>query len=58
MHGHPLDAGLATEEGELAPEMCLAAHAPWVVGSSYFEQDLIVTEVGCEVLGRAVERRR
>ncbi len=64
-HGHGFGLGwewpwiLPTEERELQPGMCLAVEAMPTragLGSSYFEQDLIVTEEGCEVLTRAQKR--
>jgi Xaa-Pro aminopeptidase len=60
-HGHGFGLGwewpwiLPNETRLLAPGMCLAVEAmPTMpgLGSSYFEQDLIVTEDGCEVLTR------
>lgn len=64
-HGHGFGLGwewpwiLPTEERLLQPGMCLAVEAMPTragLGSSYFEQDLIVTEDGCEVLTRAPKR--
>ncbi len=61
-HGHGFGLGwewpwiLPTEERLLQPGMCLAVEAMPTqpgLGSSYFEQDLIVTEDGCELLTRA-----
>ena len=60
-HGHGFGLGwewpwiLPTEERQLAPGMCLAVEAMPTqagLGSSYFEQDVIVTAEGCEVLTR------
>jgi Xaa-Pro aminopeptidase len=64
-HGHGFGLGwewpwiLPTEERELAPGMCLAVEAMPTragLGSSYFEQDVIVTEDGCELLTQAQKR--
>jgi Xaa-Pro aminopeptidase len=64
-HGHGFGLGwewpwiLPTEERLLAPGMCLAVEAMPTrpgLGSSYFEQDVIVTAEGCEVLTRTRER--
>jgi Xaa-Pro aminopeptidase len=64
-HGHGFGLGwewpwiLPTEERPLQPGMCLAVEAMPTragLGSSYFEQDVIVTEEGCEVLTQT--RRR
>jgi Xaa-Pro aminopeptidase len=64
-HGHGFGLGwewpwiLPTEERELRPGMCLAVEAMPTragLGSSYFEQDLIVTEDSCEVLTQAQKR--
>jgi ectoine hydrolase len=64
-HGHGFGLGwewpwiLPTEERQLQPGMCLAVEAMPTrpgLGSSYFEQDLIVTAEGCEVLTRTRER--
>ncbi|HEY7830209.1 MAG TPA: Xaa-Pro peptidase family protein [Solirubrobacteraceae bacterium] len=64
-HGHGFGLGwewpwiLPTEERLLAPGMCLAVEAMPTragLGSSYFEQDLIVTEDGCELLTGARKR--
>ena len=58
-HGHGFGLGwewpwiLPTEERPLRPGMCLAVEAMPTragLGSSYFEQDLIVTDEGCELL--------
>jgi Xaa-Pro aminopeptidase len=58
-HGHGFGLGwewpwiLPTEERKLKPGMCLAVEAMPTragLGSSYFEQDVIVTAEGCEVL--------
>jgi Xaa-Pro aminopeptidase len=64
-HGHGFGLGwewpwiLPTEERELRPGMCLAVEAmPTLagLGSSYFEQDVIVTADGCELLTGAPKR--
>lgn len=64
-HGHGFGLGwewpwiLPAEERTLAPGMCLAVEAmPTMpgLGSSYFEQDAIVTEQGCELLTGARKR--
>jgi Xaa-Pro aminopeptidase len=64
-HGHGFGLGwewpwiLPTEERPLRPGMCLAVEAmPTMagVGSSYFEQDVIVTAEGCEVITAARAR--
>ncbi len=64
-HGHGFGLGwewpwiLPTEERLLQPGMCLAVEAMPTragLGSSYFEQDVIVTEDGCELLTRARKR--
>ncbi len=64
-HGHGFGLGwewpwiLPTEERLLQPGMCLAVEAMPTragLGSSYFEQDVIITDDGCEVLTQA--RRR
>jgi Xaa-Pro aminopeptidase len=64
-HGHGFGLGwewpwiLPTEERLLQPGMCLAVEAMPTqpgLGSSYFEQDLIVTAGGCEVLTRTRQR--
>lgn len=61
-HGHGFGLGwewpwiLPTEERPLQPGMCLAVEAMPTkpgLGSSYFEQDIIVTEEGCELLTQA-----
>jgi Xaa-Pro aminopeptidase len=58
-HGHGFGLGwewpwlLPTEERELQPGMCLAVEAMPTragLGSSYFEQDVIVTDDGVELL--------
>lgn len=64
-HGHGLGLGwewpwlLPTEERRLQAGMCLAVEAMPTqggVGSSYFEQDVIVTEQGYELLTTAPKR--
>lgn len=64
-HGHGFGLGwewpwiLPTEERELQPGMCLAVEAMPTrpgLGSSYFEQDIIVTDDGCELLTQARKR--
>src|SRR6202140_3645642 len=64
-HGHGFGLGwewpwiLPTEERLLQPGMCLAVEAMPTragLGSSYFEQDVIVTEDGCELLTQAQKR--
>lgn len=64
-HGHGFGLGwewpwvLPGEARELRPGMCLAVEAmPTMagVGSSYFEQDVIVTADGCELLTGARKR--
>jgi Xaa-Pro aminopeptidase len=64
-HGHGFGLGwewpwiLPTEERELAPGMCLAVEAMPTqpgLGSSYFEQDIIVTENGHELLTQTQQR--
>ena len=64
-HGHGLGLGwewpwlLPTETRELRRGMCLAVEAMPTrpgLGSSYFEQDLIVTDTGAELLTQAPER--
>jgi Xaa-Pro aminopeptidase len=64
-HGHGFGLGwewpwiLPTEERLLQSGMCLAIEAMPTrtgLGSSYFEQDVIVTEDGCELLTRARKR--
>lgn len=64
-HGHGLGLGwewpwlLPTEERPLQAGMCLAVEAmPTLagVGSSYFEQDVIVTDQGCDLLTTAPKR--
>jgi Xaa-Pro aminopeptidase len=61
-HGHGFGLGwewpwiLPTEERLLQPGMCLAVEAMPTragLGSSYFEQDVIVTDAGCELLTSA-----
>jgi Xaa-Pro aminopeptidase len=58
-HGHGFGLGwewpwiLPTEERALAPGMCLAVEAMPTragLGSSYFEQDVVVTDSGCKLL--------
>jgi ectoine hydrolase len=64
-HGHGFGLGwewpwiLPTEERELQPGMCLAVEAMPTrsgLGSSYFEQDIIVTDHSCELLTQAPKR--
>jgi len=64
-HGHGFGLGwewpwiLPTEERPLQPGMCLAVEAMPTragLGSSYFEQDVVVTEDGCELLTQAQKR--
>lgn len=64
-HGHGFGLGwewpwiLPTEERELKPGMCLAVEAMPTrpgLGSSYFEQDIVVTDDGCELLTQARKR--
>ncbi len=64
-HGHGFGLGwewpwiLPTEERPLQPGMCLAVEAMPTqpgLGSSYFEQDLIVTDEGFELLTGAPKR--
>lgn len=64
-HGHGLGLGwewpwlLPTEERELQAGMCLAVEAMPTgagIGSTYFEQDVIVTEDGAEQLTQAPKR--
>jgi Xaa-Pro aminopeptidase len=64
-HGHGFGLGwewpwiLPTEERLLQPGMCLAVEAMPTragLGSSYFEQDVVVTEDGCELLTQARKR--
>jgi Xaa-Pro aminopeptidase len=64
-HGHGFGLGwewpwiLPTEERPLQPGMCLAVEAMPTrpgLGSSYFEQDVIVTDGGCEVLTGTTKR--
>jgi len=64
-HGHGFGLGwewpwiLPTEERQLQPGMCLAVEAMPTqpgLGSSYFEQDIIVTEDGCELLTQTPKR--
>jgi Xaa-Pro aminopeptidase len=64
-HGHGLGLGwewpwlLPTEERELQVGMCLAVEAMPTragIGSTYFEQDVIVTEDGAELLTTAPKR--
>ena len=64
-HGHGFGLGwewpwiLPTEERLLAPGMCLAVEAMPTragLGSSYFEQDIIVTDDGYELLTQARKR--
>lgn len=64
-HGHGLGLGwewpwlLPTETRELRAGMCLAIEAmPTIpgLGSSYFEQDVIVTDTGAELLTRTPKR--
>jgi Xaa-Pro aminopeptidase len=64
-HGHGFGLGwewpwiLPTEERLLQPGMCLAVEAMPTrpgLGSSYFEQDIVVTDDGCELLTQARKR--
>jgi Xaa-Pro aminopeptidase len=64
-HGHGLGLGwewpwlLPTEERELQAGMCLAVEAMPTragIGSTYFEQDVIVIEDGAELLSKAPKR--
>jgi Xaa-Pro aminopeptidase len=64
-HGHGLGLGwewpwlLPTEERELEVGMCLAVEAMPTragIGSTYFEQDVIVTDTGAELLTTAPKR--
>jgi Xaa-Pro aminopeptidase len=64
-HGHGFGLGwewpwiLPTEHRELRPGMCLAVEAMPThpgLGSSYFEQDVIVTDSGAELLTQAPKR--
>jgi Xaa-Pro aminopeptidase len=64
-HGHGFGLGwewpwiLPTEDRPLEPGMCLAVEAMPTqpgLGSSYFEQDIIVTGDGCELLTQARKR--
>jgi len=64
-HGHGFGLGwewpwiLPTEQRPLQPGMCLAVEAMPTragLGSSYFEQDLVVTDDGCEPLTQAQKR--
>jgi Xaa-Pro aminopeptidase len=64
-HGHGYGLGwewpwiLPTEQRLLAPGMCLAVEAMPTrggLGSSYFEQDIVVTGDGCQLLTAAQKR--
>lgn len=64
-HGHGLGLGwewpwlLPTEDRELQAGMCLAVEAMPTragIGSTYFEQDVIVCEIGAELLTTAPKR--
>jgi Xaa-Pro aminopeptidase len=64
-HGHGFGLGwewpwiLPTEERPLAPGMCLAVEAMPTrpgLGSSYFEQDVVVTDSGAELLTHTPKR--